>query len=247
MKIRKTTALIFYWIAAIVCVAMILISLEYSFAKALFMAVLFLPGAVVAKFFFSQIRWDASGKTILNCVYLFGSIAVMEFLLVVFGHWFLEYIEQQIPVYCCGIGVADILVNPVFVAVIIFLILAGETLISQRFKQEKEDTTISFTSDRHKIILDREEIIYIESNDSEVWINATQDRRFRNKTGITQWEHLLGEDFIRVHRSYLVRKNAVQEVSYDQITLTCGAIVPVSRKYRDCVNGLQNNGNERRS
>ena len=229
--------MIAYWAAALIIVAMILLSLDYSFAEALFMSSLFLPGVIAAKFFLAQVRKDASSNSAMNAVYIFGAIAVMEFLLIVCGHRLLEYIEKQNPLYL-GIGVADILVNPIFVAVIIFLILAGEHMVLQKYKDVNEVRTISFTSDRHKIILNRNEIVYIESNDSEVWVYATEQRRFRNKTGITQWENLLGEDFIRVHRSFIVRKEAIQETLSDSLTLADGTSIPVSRKYREAVASL---------
>ena len=229
--------MIAYWATALIIVAMILLSLDYSFAEALFMSSLFLPGVIAAKFFLAQVRKDASSNSAMNAVYIFGAIAVMEFLLIVCGHRLLEYIEKQNPLYL-GIGVADILVNPIFVAVIIFLILAGEHMILQKYKDVNEVRTVSFTSDRHKIILNRNEIVYIESNDSEVWVYATEQRRFRNKTGITQWENLLGEDFIRVHRSFIVRKEAIQETLSDSLTLADGTSIPVSRKYREAVASL---------
>lgn len=237
MKISRTSALVAYWIVAIIIVAMILLSLDYSFAKALFLSSLFLPGAVAAKFFLSQAKKDGSSKSVMNAVYIFGTITVMEFLLIVCGHRLLEYIEEQNPLYL-AIGVADILVNPFFVAVIIFLILAGEHIVLQRYKEEPEVGTISFTSDRHKVILNRSEIVYIESNDSEVWVVSNDGRRFRNKTGITQWEHLLGDDFIRVHRSYIVRKESIRETLSDSLTLTNGTSIPVSRKYREAISFL---------
>ncbi len=237
MKISRTAALIAYWTAALIIVAMILLSLDYSFAEALFMSSLFLPGAVAAKFFISQAEMGGSCKSVMNAVYIFGAIAVLEFLLIVIGHRLLEYIEEQSPLYL-GIGVADILVNPIFVAVIILLILAGEHLVCQKFKETTEVRTISFTSDRRKIIMNCNEISYIESNDSEVWVVADDGRRFRNKTGISQWENLLGKDFIRVHRSYVVRKELIQETFYDSLTLVDGTTIPVSRKYRDIVASL---------
>ena len=237
MKISRTAALIAYWTAALIIVAMILLSLDYSFAEALFMSSLFLPGAVAAKFFISQTEMGGSCKSVINAVYIFGAIVVLEFLLIVIGHRLLEYIEEQSPLYL-GIGVADILVNPIFVAVIILLILAGEHLVCQKFKETTEVRTISFTSDRRKIIMNCNEISYIESNDSEVWVVADDGRRFRNKTGISQWENLLGKDFIRVHRSYLVRKELIQETFYDSLTLVDGTTIPVSRKYRDIVASL---------
>ena len=224
MKIRRTTALIAYWTAALIIVAMILLSLDYSFAEALFMSSLFSPGVVAAKFFLSQAEKGGSNKAVINAVYIFGAIAVMEFWLIVVGHRLLEYIEEQNPLYL-GIGVADILVNPVFVAVIILLILAGEHLVRQKYKETSEVRTIS----------------YIESNDSEVWVVANDRRRFRNKTGISQWENILGKDFIRVHRSYLVRKELIQETLYDSLTLADGTSIPVSRKYREIVVSLSDN------
>lgn len=237
MKISRTSALIAYWMVANITVAMILLSLNYSFAEALFMSSLFLPGAVAAKIFLSKVKIEGSSKSIMSVIYILGAITIMEFLLIVCGHRLLEYLAEQSPVWM-GIGVADILVNPIFVAVIIFLILAGEHILLQRYKNEPAVPKISFISDRHKVIINPDEIIYIESNDSEVWVVATEGRRFRNKTGITQWENLLGEDFIRVHRSFAVRKESIQKILCDSLILTDGTSIPVSRKYRETVASL---------
>ena len=102
MKISRTSALVAYWVVAIIIVAMILLSLDYSFAKALFMSSLFLPGAVAAKFFLAQVKKDTSSKSVMNAVYIFGAIAVMEFLLIVCGHRLLEYVFRTISVQCSG-------------------------------------------------------------------------------------------------------------------------------------------------
>ena len=153
------------------------------------------------------------------------------------GHLILNHIDPQGRMYY-DIGIANIMVNPVFGASMILLLIGGEFVVSRKYKDEKEDSRISFTSDRHKVILDRNEIIYAESNDSEVWIYATEGRRFRNKTGITQWGNVLGEDFIRVHRSYIVNTNFVVSVSMESLTLSEGITIPVSRKYRDSVKNL---------
>lgn len=237
MKISKTAALIFYWIVALICVAAILISLEYSFAKALFLSSLFLPGAVAARVFFSQIKWDGSAKAVRDSAFLFCSIAVLEFLLIMIGHLILDNMDSQIRPYC-DIAVADVLVNPVFVTAIILLLLGGEHYVRSKCKNVVEDARISFTSDRHKVTIDRNEIIYAESNDSEVWIYATEGRKFRNKTGISQWENILGDGFIRVHRSYIVNKSFVISMSMDSLTLSEGITIPISRKYRDSVKNL---------
>lgn len=70
---------------------------------------------------------------------------------------------------------------------------------------------------------------------------ATEGRIYRNKTGISQWENLLGEDFIRVHRSFVIRKESIQETLSDLLTLVDGTSIPVSRKYREVVASLSDN------
>jgi len=49
----------------------------------------------------------------------------------------------------------------------------------------------------------------------EVYVHATDDRVFRNKTNISRWEALLGADFVRIHRSFLVNSKKVDKVTTD--------------------------------
>ena len=68
----------------------------------------------------------------------------------------------------------------------------------------------------------------------EWWGNfqlLSTDRTFRNRTPITQWQNILEDGFIRIHRSYLVNRSFVK--SYDNETVTIGAqSLPISRKNR---------------
>ena len=81
------------------------------------------------------------------------------------------------------------------------------------------------------VTLDVHEIAYIESNDTEVSLVTCDSRSFRNKTRIGQWEAILGEDFVRIHRSYLVNRSAITSVSADTV-MAAGHSLPLSRKYR---------------
>ena len=57
---------------------------------------------------------------------------------------------------------------------------------------------------------------------------------YRNKTGITQWENLLGEGFLRIHRSYLVNRDLASAETPDSVSV--GSVsLPVSRKYKERV------------
>ncbi|MBO7070735.1 MAG: LytTR family transcriptional regulator DNA-binding domain-containing protein, partial [Bacteroidales bacterium] len=90
---------------------------------------------------------------------------------------------------------------------------------------------ITFFSDRKSVTLSLDEIAYIESNDTEVSIVTREGRSYRNKTGISQWENLLGETFVRIHRSYLVNRACITEIGTDTL-LAAGTELPISRKYR---------------
>ena len=79
-----------------------------------------------------------------------------------------------------------------------------------------------------------EEILYVESNDDITTVIATGDRRFRNKTPISQWEAILKPHFLRIHRSYLVNKEAITRVDGDLLYVN-EIELPVSRKYKDTV------------
>ena len=96
---------------------------------------------------------------------------------------------------------------------------------------------ITFNSEHRKISLKKEDILYVESRDSEVWIMARDGQAYRNRNGITQWENLLGDGFLRIHRSFLV--NVALASLGAQDTITVGDVqLPVSRKYKENVKAV---------
>ena len=71
----------------------------------------------------------------------------------------------------------------------------------------------------------------MESCDTETWIYATEGRRYRNKRSMSAWANLLGRDFVRIHRSYLVRISAC--LGRDGENILIGDVrLPISRKYK---------------
>lgn len=216
-----------YWILAVIIIAMILLSLGYPFALGLLMGSLFLPGTFLVKFLLPKALKEEGRKRIMNSVFLFMGVAVIEFLLIVSVHIWIS--DHPYP------SIAGVLVNPMFVAVVITLLCLGDWYLSKYLSSIlPEDKTISFISDRHKVSLQPSEILYVESNDREVSVYATDGRIYRNKTGISQWENILGDDFIRIHRSYVVNRASIKSIDKDFICI--GEIeLPISRKYYKAV------------
>ena len=225
---NKTILITFsYWILAVIIIAMILLSLGYPFALGLLMGSLFLPGTFLVKYLLPKIFKEKSKKKTANTIFLFIAVAVLEFLLIISVHIWIS--DQAYP------SIAGVLVNPMFVAVVITLLCLGDWFLSKYLSSIlPEDKTITFISDRHKVSILPSEILYIESNDREVTIYATENRTYRNKTGISQWESILGDDFIRIHRSYIVNREAITSIDKDFICI--GEIeLPISRKYYKAV------------
>ena len=221
---NKTILITFsYWILAVTIIAMILLSLGYPFALGLLMGSLFLPGTFLVKFLLPKVLKEESKKKTANAIFLFIAVAVMEFLLIVSVHIWIS--DQTYP------SIAGVLVNPMFVAVVITLLCLGDWFLSKYLSSIlPEDKTITFRSDRHKVSILPSEILYVESNDREVTIYATENRTYRNKTGISQWESILGEDFIRIHRSYIVNREAIASIDKEYVRIGDSQL-PISRKY----------------
>lgn len=212
-----------YWMLAVIIIAIILLSLGYPFALGLLMGSLFLPGTFLVKYLLPKALKEEGRKRIANAIFLFIAVAVTEFLLIVSVHIWIS--DQAYP------SIAGVLVNPMFVAVVITLLCLGDWFLSKYISSIlPEDKTITFISDRHKVSILPSEILYVESNDREVSIYATENRTYRNKTGISQWESILGDDFIRIHRSYVVNRDAITFIDKEYVYIGDSQL-PISRKY----------------
>lgn len=227
-----------YWSASVLMISLMLISLGYCFSDALFVSISFVPGCLVLRWLLPYVSFSNRTKGIFNLSFVLFAVILTDMLLVIWCHIMMNGL--QVSFYS---GFPTLLVNPAFLSLIMIVLTGGDYVLSRYLKSRfrNEPHPVTFTSDYRKVTLDLSEIIYVESRDTEVWVCATDGRKFRNKTGITQWENLLGEDFIRVHRSFVVRKESIQETLSDSLTLTDGTSIPVSRKYREIVASLSDN------
>lgn len=235
----KRLAVISYWIVSILLMAIVLVSLGYRFVEALLFGVLFLPGALAARFFFSKVDFRNPGKGIPESVFVVLGILVAEILLFLVAHYYVSMLRAGRSVIPPPLmpDIPHVLTNPVFVAIILTALAAGSYFFEAWLdrKYPEEPAPIKFTSDRKPVTLPLAEILYVESNDDITVVVATGDRRFRNKTPISQWEAILSPRFVRVHRSYLVNRAAITRIDVDLLYLGDDIQLPVSRKYRDSV------------
>jgi len=224
-----------YWILMILLTALMLCSLDYTFMESCLLATLLLPGGIVIKFMLPKILLEPMNTRIRNLVLLFITALIIEFLLIFIGHGILFNLRH--PYYhepYFEPMVNNMIVNPIFLTLLLILFSGGDYLLdgylTKHLKQAPK--TITFTSDRKPVTILQADILYVESNDTEVWIHAADGQKYRNKTPISQWENLLGIGFIRIHRSFLVARAHIQKSDPDTVTLDNQETLPISKKYQ---------------
>lgn len=92
--------------------------------------------------------------------------------------------------------------------------------------------TIMIHSDRKDIILNVEDIIYLEKQKNYV-IYYNADRLHKVRSDIDhEYSKLSVYGFIRPHIGYIVNNSAIQYIATDFISLVNGIKVPLNKKYR---------------
>jgi hypothetical protein len=236
---RRTTITIVYWTLSVLIVALILkFASDLGFAKALFIGVMFLPGALAAKYMLPSVSFKKRGEGIRNIIYICLAILVMEYLILVASYSYIlspgaRFVGGWQAHNALWFPVYTGLMNPLVITVIVSALAIGGSLIDRWLTRNhpEMESPITFCSDRKRVSLLPSQMLYIESCDTEVYIHTTDGRKLRNKTGISQWESALGYPFVRVHRAFLINCNHVE--SYNQDTIKVGdEELPVSRKYQ---------------
>lgn len=236
----KTTITIAYWVLSVLLVALIIMfASDTRFLRALFMGLMFVPGAVAAKNMLPSVSFKKRGEGIRNVIYICLAILIMEYLILVASYSFIlspgvqriNGVDIHNPLWFPLNSVG--LMHPLVITVIVSALAIGCSLITRWLNKDNHEIEdpITFCSDRKRVSLLPSQMLYIESCDTEVYIHTTDGRKLRNKTGISQWESVLGYPFVRIHRAFLVNCNHVE--SYSQDTVKAGEeSLPVSRKYQ---------------
>ena len=240
-EMKRTALIISYWTVALILFAIVLSSTGYALSDAFFLASSLLPVAVLFRYLLAQIRFTSRRQGIRNVCFLTLFILTMAFLAVHLAHILLLALHHQL--YETDMVISPMLLNPVFLLAMLLLIILGDYFVGRIIEEHlpEVEESITFTSDRQPVTLQRQEILYVESCDTETWIYATEGRKYRNKRPISAWANLLGKDFLRIHRSYLVRISACQGREGENIILN-DLRLPISRKYKTEVQEVLNLG-----
>ena len=235
---KQKAIILSYWVLMILLTALMLCSLDYSFAQSCLLATMLLPGCIIIKFMLPKILLEPTKARIRDLVLLVITGVIIVILFIFIGHGILVFVDSQYYDYLFGREpmpvINSMIINPVFLTLLLVLFSGGDYLLDDYLTKHLKQApkTITFTSDRKPVTLLQADILYVESNDTEVWIHAADGQKYRNKTPISQWENMLGVEFIRIHRSFLVARAHIQKTDPDTVTLDNQETLPISKKYQ---------------
>ena len=229
MKRLKQLFPFVWYTTALVIIASTLSCTGYRFAEAFAIAVTFLPGILIARYATPQISFADRWQGWHNTIFLWAGILAVEYFLIMLANY---YILK--PVIFTRYDLPTLLTNPLFILFVVATFAITGLLIEREIEQrEPYDDSIRFTSERRTITLDPANVLYIESNDTEVFV-CTEKESFRTRIRIGQWETMLDRRFLRVHRSYIINMHHIEHFDGNRIKVA-GITIEVSRKYKDMV------------
>lgn len=106
-------------------------------------------------------------------------------------------------------------------------IIAGVELL----KGEYNNNSILIQTSNGKVEIKTNDILYCQADDVYVHI-FIKDKKFTKRSTLKKLSNLLPENFIRVHRSYVVNKDKITAKKVDSIFINDQSI-PLSRNFKD--------------
>ena len=230
---KKRILIVAYWLTAIALTATLLTSLDYDLGHAVAMSLSFLPAAMALSYFLPKVdRTRGRKDQVLDTIFIIMGVMTMTFFFIYLMQLLFLLVIDQVQT---GWDLPAMLWNPVFVAAVLAILAYGHYLLLKWLnKKYPSERPVTFNSGYKKVSLKKEDILYIESRDAEVWIFARDGRQYRNRTGISQWEDVLGPGFVRIHRAFLVNRAEMKVLSSESVSVA-GQELPVSRKYKESV------------
>jgi DNA-binding LytR/AlgR family response regulator len=130
--------------------------------------------------------------------------------------------------------VTDYLVKPVEFQRFLKSVSRAEKIHHAFGVEETDKNTIYVKSDSRLIKLDLAKINYIEALGDYVRIHSKMGKYTILSTMKSMDQKLPSDQFMRVHKSYIVRMDKIQKVIKNEVHLE-GKIIPVSRSYKDAL------------
>ena len=251
----KTRTHIFFWIGVTILLTGIFGQVFESFTLSFYFVAMLLPVAVGTSYFFNYflvphfLLKKRYGKFSLYLVYL-----------LIVSSWLEMWVMTGSFILLADLNYANLgpVAGNIFILAIVlyfivflkaFLLLTKRSFASQRktqaLKTEKNKFLkgyLTVRADRQKAKVLFEDILYIESMGDYVKIITTSDEPVITRERISHIIKELPENFLRIHRSFIVNSQKVDYFSKTELQVNSSTL-PISRTYKKQVNRqLSKNG-----
>lgn len=127
-------------------------------------------------------------------------------------------------------NVADYLVKPFSFE---RFVQAVTRVIQQSESYDQKDLNHFFIKSGHEYIkVDAADILFIRSDMDYTEINLA-DKKHLTQDTLSHWEKKLGDQFYRLHKSYLINTEKIDKVVGNQVYLSNSVTVPIGRAYKE--------------
>lgn len=108
----------------------------------------------------------------------------------------------------------------------------------ENLKNQTEETALFIKADYKNVKVNTKDILYIEGFDDYIKIHLETGKSLVTLTSLKSiLEKLPENDFIRIHRSYIVSKNKIERI-YNQLVKVGDKDIPIGKSYVDAVKNL---------
>ena len=237
---------IIYWVIIAVLIILYFIVQGTTWIQTIYFVSSLLPIAIGSSYFFNRIlipKFLLPKKYGLFILYTSYSIIIslyLETLMLFLSLIVFSYFQQE--------GKNVLTIDSISLALIIILAVLCRAFISilktyseqenyikalkiQKSKNDTKAIQIKANRTNQQIILD--ELIYMESLGDQLKF-ITKSRDIINRDKISKIHESLPNNFIRIHRSFVVNKNFIESFSADHLIIH-GEKLPISRTYKQNV------------
>jgi two-component system, LytTR family, response regulator LytT len=237
---------ILYWIIVILVLTLVFGRSWGNNSAAFFFIGMLLPIVLGASYFFNYVlvpKYLLKKRYVRFALYSLYTIIVSLYLVMIVLMFSFIYLgnfnfSNLGPNASDTILLAVILWLLVFVGGILLMVrqVQENRLVIQQLLAEKNKMEMPFLeiiSNRKTAKIPYSEIVYIESLSDYIRIHTRKDQ-IVSKEKISNLASRLPDIFIRIHRSYIINKDRIKNISYDEI-LVDDVGLTVGRSYRKAV------------
>jgi hypothetical protein len=234
-----------FWLIILVVLTVLFAHPPGGFSESFYFVCTLLPVAIGTSWFFNEIlvpRYLFTGRYGKFSVYfLYGMIVslwaqmiVIFFAFIVLAELRVDRLDPEIMnIRLLALVVYGIVFLQAFINMYVKFQGASrsmEVLRSEQLKRQRG--VLSIRANRKKHQIDFDDILYIESQSDYVRLTLGSREPISTRETISNLEKRLPDNFIRIHRSFIVRKEAIQSYTKEEVSLGEFSL-PIGRKYKE--------------